>query len=483
VEILEAKEVKKPIRAASGISVVAVITAPFDCPAKCTYCFGGPNYGAPKSYIIGEPAINRAIQNAYHPYLQTQDRLKQYIKAGHLPIKSQIIVVGGTFTALPKDYRRWFIGMCIKALNDFPKTNINDNLDITYEIKRNETSFIRCVGISIETRPDWLDEMILEELLNLGVTRIEIGVQSVFDSVLERVKRGHGIKEVIKATKLLKDAGFEVCYHIMLGLPGSNINMDIETFKTIFYDERFCPDMIKIYPTLVMPGSELYKEWLEGKYKEINEEEVLKIMEEVTKFLPPWIRINRVQRDMPSDIIVAGIKKGNLREYIEKNLKNIGINCLCTRCREVGIKYVKEKYKTSKEKVKFIRRSYKASDGIEHFLSFEDEDLTLIGYLRLRIPSSEAWKKEVKNAGIVRELHVYGQAVPIGIRSEVSWQHKGYGKMLLAEAERIVYEEYGLSKMVIISAIGVREYYRKFGYELEGPYMAKHLNKSSLISI
>jgi elongator complex protein 3 len=482
VEVLKQAEVKKPIRAASGISVVAVVTAPFDCPAKCTYCFGGPNYGAPKSYIIGEPAINRAAQNAFNPYFQTQDRLKQYILSGHFPSKSQIIVVGGTFTALPKDYRKWFIAQCIKALNDFPKVNYSEKVDPYYEIRRNETALIRCVGISIETRPDWLDEMILDELLNLGVTRVEIGVQSTFDSVLERVKRGHGIKEVIHATKLLKDAGFEVCYHMMLGLPGSSKQMDIESFKTIFYDSRFCPDMIKIYPTLVMPGSELYKEWLEGKYKEIREEEVVEILEEITKFLPPYVRINRVQRDMPSQIIVAGIKRGDLREYASKILREKGIRCLCTRCREVGIRIIKEKFNPDNSKVKLIRRSYYASEGYEHFLSFEDEDLTLVGYLRLRIPK-DPWRKEAKNAGIVRELHVYGQAVPIGVKAESAWQHKGYGRRLLAEAERIVYEEYGLNKMIIISAIGVREYYRKFGYELEGPYVSKILNKTSLIQI
>lgn len=479
---MEVSEVKKPIRAASGISVVAIVTAPFDCPAKCTYCFGGPNFGAPKSYLIGEPAVNRAAMNAYHPYYQTMDRLKQYLLMGYFPSKSQIIVVGGTFTALPKNYRRWFIGSAVKALNDFPKNNYFENFNIEEEIAKNEKALIKCVGISVETRPDWLDEMILQELLDLGVTRVEIGVQSTFDSVLERVKRGHGVKEVINATKLLKDAGFEVCYHIMLGLPDSTKQMDIETFKTIFYDPRFCPDMVKIYPTLVMPGSELYKEYLEGKYKPLNEEEAAEIISEITKFMPPFIRVNRVQRDLPSSLVIAGIKRGDLREYVNQRLKEKGIRCLCTRCREVGIREIKEKIKINPNKIKLIRRSYQTYGGIEHFLSFEDDDLTLIGYLRLRIPEN-SWKKEAKDAAIVRELHVYGSAVPVGIKSEKAWQHKGYGKMLLSEAERIAFFEYGLNKMIIISAIGVRGYYRKFGYNLEGPYMSKNLNRGSLIEI
>lgn len=479
---MELKEIKKPIRAASGISVVALVTAPFDCPAKCTYCFGGPNFGAPKSYLIGEPAVNRAAMNAFHPYYQTMDRLKQYLLMGHFPSKSQLIIVGGTFTALPKNYRRWFIASAVKALNDFPKINYSEPIDEKREINNNENAMIKCVGISVETRPDWLDERILDELLELGVTRVEIGVQSTFEEVLQRVKRGHGIKEVVEATKMLKDAGFEVCYHIMLGLPGATKDMDIETFKTIFYDERFCPDMIKIYPTLVMPGSELYKEYLEGKYKPLNEEEAAEIICEITKFLPPYLRVNRVQRDLPSDLVIAGIKRGDLREYVNKKLKEKGIRCLCTRCREVGIREIKEKIKVKSEKIKLIRRSYKASMGIEHFLSFEDEDLTLIGYLRLRIPANP-WRPEIRNAAIVRELHVYGSAVPVGIKSEEAWQHKGYGKMLLAEAERIAFHEYGLNKMVIISAIGVRGYYRKFGYRLEGPYMVKDLNRGSLIQL
>ena len=228
---MELSEIKKPIRAASGISVVAIVTAPFDCPAKCTYCFGGPSFGAPKSYLVGEPAVNRAAMNAYHPYYQTMERLKQYLMMGHFPSKSQIIVVGGTFTALPKNYRKWFIGSAIKALNDFPKINYYENIDVESEIAKNENSLIKCVGISVETRPDWFDEVILEELLNLGVSRVEIGVQSTYDDVLEKVKRGHGVNEVIRATRLLKDAGFEVCYHMMLGLPGSSKEKDIESFK------------------------------------------------------------------------------------------------------------------------------------------------------------------------------------------------------------------------------------------------------------
>lgn len=477
---MELTEIKKPIRAASGISVVALVTAPFDCPAKCTFCFGGPSFGAPKSYLIGEPAVNRAAMNAYHPYYQTMDRLKQYLMMGHFPSKSQIIVVGGTFTALPKNYRRWFIGSAVKALNDFPKINYQENFKIEEEIAKNENAMIKCVGISVETRPDWFDEMILEELLNLGVTRVEIGVQSTFDDVLERVKRGHGVKEVIKATRLLKDAGFEVCYHMMLGLPGSSFQKDIESFKQIFYDERFCPDMIKIYPTIVMPGSELEKEYREGKYQPLNEDEATELICEITKFLPPYIRVNRVQRDLPSNLVIAGIKRGDLREYVNKRLKEKGIRCLCTRCREVGIREIKEKIKIDRSKVKLMRRSYRASEGIEHFLSFEDENLTLVGYLRLRIPK-DSWKKEAKDSAIVRELHVYGSVVPVGIKSEEGWQHKGYGRMLLAEAERIAFYEYGLNKMIIISAIGVRGYYRKFGYHLEGPYMAKNLNRASLI--
>ena len=471
-------QVKKLIRAASGIHVVAIMTKPYPCPGKCVYCFGGPSYDTPQSYLGEEPALMRAVQNNFHPYLQVQNRLQQYVAKGHNPVKVEMIVMGGTFTALPLDYQEWFIAQAFKALNDFPYFRLEESVDIEEAKKLNERARVRCTGLTLETRPDYAKRFHIDNMLRLGATRVEIGVQTVYDDVLELVHRGHGVEESIAATRRLKDAGLKVVYHMMIGLPGMTPQKDLEAFKTIFTDSRFMPDMIKIYPTLVIKGSKLYEWWIRGDYEPYSEEVTIDLVAKILSIVPPWVRVMRVHRDVPAPIIEAGVKKSNLRELAMVRLRKLGLRCREIRCREAGINYVKRGILPVEENIKLVRYDYEASGGHEVFLSFEDvrQDL-LIGILRLRIPSEKAWRYEIRetSSAIVRELHVYSLALPLGERSEVSWQHRGYGRRLLMEAERIAREEFDVKKILVMSGIGVKEYYRKLGYRDDGVYVSKTL--------
>ena len=472
---------KKPIRAASGITVVAIMTKPFPCPhGKCIYCPGGPEYGTPQSYLEDSPAAARAIFCNFDPYEQVRTRLMQYVAMGHTPSKIELIIMGGTFSALPLDYQEWFVTMALEAMNRFPKPKPRRWISLEKAQKRNEKARIRCIGITFETRPDWAKENHIDIMLRLGGTRVEIGIQSIYDDVLQRVMRGHTVKDTIEATQLLKDAGFKVCYHIMPGLPGSDLDRDFEMFKTIFEDPNFRPDMLKIYPTLVIPGTRLYELWKRGEYRALTTEEVLELLLKVAPLIPKWVRIMRIQRDIPLHHVIAGVDIGNLRQVFEQMIIERGIEYREIRFREVGIRMVKYGQVPDIHNIKLLREDYEASGGIEVFLSFEDvkKDI-LIGFLRLRIPSEKAHRWEVKGkTAIIRELHIYGPQVPIGKRYDTAWQHKGFGKRLVLEAERIAKEEFDMRRMLIISGIGVRNYYRRLGYRLHphSTYMLKRLD-------
>jgi elongator complex protein 3 len=307
---------------------------------------------------------------------------------------------------------------------------------------------------TFETRPDYIDT---EQFLKFGATRIEIGVQSIYDNILEKINRKSCIEETIYATKILKDAGLKVLYHMMPGLPGSDFKKDVEMFKKIFSDERFCPDMLKIYPTLVIKGTKLYKDWKEGKYKAVNEEYMDKLLLEIYKICPPWVRIMRVQRDIPAKFIEAGPKKSNLRELSLRKIKTSNE----IRFREVGPALREGKIPKN---IKILTKKYSASEGSEYFISIEDKKQNiLIGFLRLRI---------TKDKAIIRELHIYGETVPIGAKGEI--QHAGWGKKLVAAAEKIA-KQHKKPEILVTSGIGAREYYRKLGYKLNNPYMQKRL--------
>ena len=465
---------RKVTRTISGITVIAVMTKPYPCPQPkpCAYCPGGPPFGVPQSYTGFEPAAMRGLQNEFDPYLQVISRIEQLKAIGHAVDKIELIIMGGTFPATPLDYQTWFIQRCLDAITSKESANLE-------EAKKNaEKSKIRNVGITVETRPDWAKETHVNQMLSMGVTRVELGVQNPNDEIYRLVGRTHTVQDVIEATRIMKDAGLKVVYHLMPGMPDSNQEKDLEAFKKIFTNPNFKPDMIKIYPCLVLKDTKAYEWYCEGTYKPYTTEEAANFIVEIKKIIPPWIRIMRVQRDIPAQLIVAGVNRSNLRQLAQQKLKEQGIRCRCIRCREVGHRMAVDNVKPDPEKVKILTTRYAASEGEEIFISAEDpEKDVLIGYLRLRIPSEKAHRQEIraKPCSIVRELHVYGPLVPVGKHIAKAWQHKGYGGILLAEAERISKEDYNFKKILVISALGTKEYYMRFGYQHDGVYMSKML--------
>jgi len=450
----------KPTRTISGVAVVAVMAKPYPCPhGKCAYC---PHIDdVPESYTGKEPAARRAIANNFDPYKQVQNRLTQLYSIGHLPQKIELIIMGGTFPAMPRDYQEDFVKKCLLAMNRFPKLKPKIMPSLEKIQKANEKAKIRCIGMTFETRPDWGKEKHADFMLKLGGTRVELGVQTIYDDVYKKVNRGHTVKDVVESTKILKDKGFKVLYHMMLGLPGTTKERDIHALKEIFKNPDFRPDMIKIYPTLVIKGSKIYEDWRRGKYKPIDEDYATDVIIELKKIVPEWVRIMRIERDIPGTEIKAGIKSTNLRQKIQQRLKEKGIKCNCIRCREIG-HILKNGGKVDTNSIKLHKIKYDASGGKEFFLQFKDKNNVLIGFLRLRL----------SKIAIIRELHVYGEQILIGKKG--SWQHKGYGKKLLKEAEKIA-KENGYKKIYVISGIGVREYYRKVGYRKDKYYMSKTL--------
>jgi len=463
---------KKPVRSASGIVVISVMTKPHPCPipAPCVYCPGGVPHDSPQSYTGLEPAAARGREQNYDPYRQVRVRIEHLRAMGHTVSKAELIIMGGTFLSTPREYQEWFMKRCLDAMSEEECSALEE------AIAKNEKARIRNVGITVETRPDYCKEPHVDLMLRYGVTKVEIGVQNLDDEIYALVKRGHGVKEVIEAFRIAKDAGLKVVAHMMPGLPGSSFEKDLRTFDLLFNSPEFRPDMLKIYPTLVVESAELYKWYLEKRYVPPTEDEMIELVSRILEMVPPWVRVMRVQRDIPSSFIVAGVKKGNIRELAMRRLKERGGRCREIRCREIGLLQLKTKERLDPEEIRLFETTYAASEGEERFLSFENEEQSaLVGFLRLRVPSERAHRPEVKNAAIVRELHVYGKALPLHARDRTSWQHRGYGVRLLGEAERIAREEYSVRKLLVMSAIGTREYYRRLGYELEGPYMSKAL--------
>jgi len=467
---------RKPVRVASGVAVVAVMTSPSSCPKEspCTYCPGGPKQGTPQSYTGHEPAAMRGSQNQFDPYLQVTNRIGQLQEIGHTVDKVDLIVMGGTFPSTPISYQTNFIKGCLEGIVGERASNLDEAK------KKAETGRIRNVGITVETRPDWCRQQHVDSLLNMGVTRVELGVQNIYDDIYRIVDRGHTVGDVVEATQVLKDSGLKVCYHMMPGLPGSSRERDLEAFRTIFRDERFKPDMIKIYPCLVLKGTKLYDEWKSGKYSPYDAEEAAELIAEVKRFIPRWVRVMRVQRDIPANLIDAGVRKSNLRQLVEERLKRSDERCQCIRCREIGIRWIRDHVAPDLDSIETLIHKEKASEGEDLFISVEDtQNDILIGYLRLRQPSDNTHRPEIhkQNAAIVRELHVVGPLAPVGLRLKESWQHRGFGSHLLHEAERIAKEELDAKKILVTSALGTKRYYAKLGYAPDGPYMSRDLRQ------
>lgn len=416
----------------------------------------------------------RAIQHDYDPYTQVKSRIEQLRAIGHTVDKVELIIFGGTLTAYPQDYLKWFTVQCLNAVSGSNARTIEEAQRVA------ETASIRISDIALETRPDYSKEPHVNLMLELGATRVELGVQTVYDDIYELIERGHTVEDVVEATRMARDAGLAIVYHMMLNLQGSEYRRDLEAIKTIFEDERFKPDALKIYPTLVMPGTKLHEHWGRGEYEPYPFERMVELIAETKKRVPPWIRIQRIQRDIPANLIAGGVKRGDLRALVQKKLREEGARCRCIRCREVGHVQYKLGLSPNPDDMELVIERYRASEGEELFMSFEDvkQDI-LIGLLRLREPSTKAHRHEARTARsiLVRELHVYGPLVQVGEEAGANdWQHRGWGEKLLREAERISSEEFDAKKVIVLAGIGMRNYYRRFGYEREGPYMVKELS-------
>ena len=443
---------KKPVRTMSGVTPLTVVLKPRKCDhGTCIYCPGGEF--VPQSYTNKSPAIMRALALQFDPYAQVKNRLYVLNQMGHPTDKIELIVLGGTFLQYPKDYEYEFIKRCYDALNGV------DSPDLQTAKKINETSEHRCVAMCIENRPDNCSQEEIERMLDFGATRVEIGVQMPDDELYRKTNRGHKVKDVIEATENLKNAGFKLGYHVMPGLPYSNPEKDISLFSKIFDDEHFRPDQIKIYPCQVIEDSPLAKTHKIIGFKPYDENQTKEIIEKMMRIIPEYCRVMRVMREFPKEKLVEGLEKLDLRKDIEHDFRKNKSNIKEIRMREVGF----NKPEDTNVNIKVVE--YEASGGKEFFLEFVNKEDILFGLLRLRIANGKA---------IVRELHVYGHSVKIGEKEVNAAQHTGLGKALLSKAEEIT-KQHNIDKLAIISGIGVREYYKKLDYDLDGVYMVKKI--------
>ncbi len=493
-EELEGVLQRKPVRTASGVSPVAIMTSPEGCPhGKCLYCPGGPDseFSSAQSYTGHEPAAARGQQNDYDPYGQVTLRLHQLREIGHPVDKVELILMGGTMTARSHDYQEWFVRRALEAMNDFdPACNPQPAQDRSFAQNRGEYEFqyledviaanergeVRNVATTFETKPDWCGPEQIDRMLALGGTKVEVGVQTTYERINREMHRGHGTQDSIDANRRLRDAGFKVGFHMMPGQPGMSEEMCLEDFRRIFERPEWRPDYLKIYPTLVVEGTAVYDQFHTGDFEPLDNDTAAELVAEIKSMIPRYTRLQRVQRDIPADFIEGGVWKSNLRQLARQRMAEHGWTCECIRCREVGHS------DQTPESIELDVLAYESGGGTERFISFEDFDRDLlVGFCRLRFPSDPV-RRELDNAALVRELHVYGTQVGVGREANDDarpggdqHQHRGYGTRLLRKAEDLAAEA-GFGKLAVLSGIGVREYYReKLGYRQDGPYVSKRL--------
>ncbi|MFX1352957.1 MAG: tRNA uridine(34) 5-carboxymethylaminomethyl modification radical SAM/GNAT enzyme Elp3 [Promethearchaeota archaeon] len=469
---------RRTTRTLSGVSVIAIMTKPLPCPGLCIYCPGQksqPGQKVAQSYTGQEPAAMRSINNNYDAFKQVRSRIKDLEAIGHNVDKIELVVMGGTFLSTDINYQENFIKGAYEGIIN-KKTKSFDKIK-----KLAEKSERRLIGLTIETRPDFCKEAHVDQMLNYGTTRVEIGVQTVYDEIYTLINRGHTTKDTVEAIRIAKDSGLKVNAHMMPNLPGSNIPKDIQAFDVLFSSQNFRPDMLKIYPCLVVKGTELYNLWKKGEYKPYSDNDLINLIANIKKTLPPYVRIQRIMRDIPAQLIEAGCKKSNLRQLIKRRMKRLDIKCSCIRCREFGINknkaFINEE---SYDKIKLTKFTYEASQGEEVFLSYENKDEGyLVGYLRLRKPSIFAHRPELNDGKtmIVREVKVVGELVPKDLKPnrKTQIQHRGFGKLLMLNAERESREQYDAKKLAVISGIGARGWFYDLGYIKDGPYVSKRL--------
>jgi len=470
---------RRRTRTLSGVSVIAIMTKPLPCPGTCIYCPGQdsqPGEKVAQSYTGQEPAAMRSIHNNYDPYLQVQSRIRDLEAIGHKIDKIELIIMGGTFLSSDISYQEKFVKGALEGIIGSKTTSLEKAKELAEKSKR------RVIGITIETRPDYCKEIEVDRMLNYGTTRVEIGIQTVYNEIYDLVRRGHTTDDSIEAIRIAKDAGLKINAHIMPNLPGSNYSQDGELFDELFSNSNYRPDMLKIYPTLVINGTVLYNWWKEGKYSPYSDNQLINLIAMAKINLPPYVRIQRIMRDIPATLIEAGCKNSNLRQLVQDRLKEMDEVCKCIRCREYG-QFLLQKVKKNStfDEIKLYRLDYEASKGQEIFLSYENQrENFLVGYLRLRKPSEFAHRPELNDGKtmIVREIKVVGELVPKDLKpnrySQI--QHRGFGKLLMKNAEKIAFQEFDTKKLAVISGIGARDWFYEIGYKLDGPYVSKRLN-------
>jgi elongator complex protein 3 len=460
---LLAKLRMKPVRTLSGVATVTVLTEPHACPGQCIFC--PDDARMPKSYIADEPGALRAGQHGFDPASQVRSRLESLEAVGHPTGKVELLILGGTWDAYPQDYRESFVQKCFDALNGEPSSGLAD------AHRRNETAQHRNVGLVVETRPDEITPESLRAMRTLGVTKVQIGLQSLNDEILRRNKRGHSLEDSRRALRLLRAAGMKIHAHWMPNLLGATPAGDREDFARLWSDPDLRPDELKIYPTILIRGTPLYECYQAGEYLPYPHEDLVELMAAIKPTIPPYCRVNRLARDIPAHHVAAGSTRSNLREDAQRALAERGLQCRCIRCREVRGRALR------REDLRLDVMFYDAGGAREAFLSFVTEDDRLAGFLRLSMPTNASqdlgWV-DLAGAAIIREIHIYGQTITVGGTERGASQHIGLGKELLGRAESIA-REAGYSRMAVISAVGTRPYYRNRGFEDGELYQVKAL--------
>jgi len=448
----------KPGRTLSGVAPVTVLTAPHPCRGDCIYC---PTVAsAPKSYLPDEPGVQRALRFDYDPCAQTAGRVRALAHIGHPTDKVELLILGGTWSDYDPDYQEWFVRRCLDALNGSDAPSLGEAQ------RRNETARHRAVGLAVETRPDCVTLEEVRRLRRLGVTRVQLGVQSLDERILALNRRGHTVADTRAAVRRLRLAGFKITLHWMPNLLGATPESDYEDFQRLWDDPALRPDELKIYPCLLLEGTDLHELWQAGEYRPYDEETLIRLLLDCKPLIPPYCRVNRLMRDIPAPDIAAGVARSNLRQVVQQRLAEAGRSCRCIRCREVRDEPVEP------DELRLTDTVYETDATTEHFLAGETPQGRLAGFLRLSLPQAQPEMEELRGGAVVRELHVYGPALEMGDRQDGRPQHAGLGTRLLTTARRMAHEA-GYRQLAVIAAVGTRPYYRARGFALEGSYMVR----------
>ena len=458
----------KPIRTLSGVTTITVLTKPSPCPGKCIFCPAEP--GMPQSYLPDEPGARRGVENQFDPYRQVASRLTALHEVGHPTDKIELLILGGSWTAYPRVYRQWFVRRCFEALNEENSNDDQGEVFLQDVQRRNTFGRHRNVGLVIETRPDLINRQELIEYRQMGVTKLQIGLQSMDDQILELNHRGHTVDQAIQALAMIRAAGFKLVVHWMPNLLGATLESDRQDYARLWSVDGADPDELKIYPCQLLKSAPLYEYWQRGEYHPYSEQELIDLLAEIKPSTPRYCRINRIIRDIPSPNVVEGSRNTSLRQDVARAMKQHGTFCQCIRCREIRGSQL------DLSSLQMHDLVYHATNAEEHFISFDSPEDRLAGFLRLSLPDVDNVLRipDLDGAAIIREVHVFGQSLEVGSERSGAAQHSGLGKRLIEKAESISRER-GFKRMAVISAIGTRGYYQQRGFTEGELYMVKEL--------